>query len=260
MVTSLFILVDWHAEDSQSLERIRHTSDQHRNCSRCQQLVAQEGAGWGPQREVDFDLLTFSLPHRRTTIAVFRHFDSSVQLLLCSLQVGDAGEWKQNHSGEIWGGGPRMVWSFSDSHPPGPGGGNQHAKGSVSCHHRGQGKACCWAAKRKPAIPKLKTTKSFRLFLKPMLFFHTNCNILSCHQICQQITLCILCDQELRIRDDSYVKELKGQEEEQALLIDRMEDQIKTMTKAYREELAQLEVRLHLQCCVANLYVLKLNR
>lgn len=55
---------------------------------------------------------------------------------------------------------------------------------------------------------------------------------------------CILCDQELRIRDDSYVKELKGQEEELALLIERMEDQIKTMTKAYREELAQLEVGL----------------
>lgn len=54
------------------------------------------------------------------------------------------------------------------------------------------------------------------------------------------------CDQELRIRDDSYVKELKGQEEELALLIERMEDQIKTMTRAYREELAQLEVRLGL--------------
>lgn len=40
------------------------------------------------------------------------------------------------------------------------------------------------------------------------------------------------------------MKELKGQEEELALLIERMEDQIKTMTKAYREELAQLEVGL----------------
>lgn len=38
------------------------------------------------------------------------------------------------------------------------------------------------------------------------------------------------------------MKELKGQEDELALLIERMEDQIKTMTKAYREELAQLEV------------------
>lgn len=51
-------------------------------------------------------------------------------------------------------------------------------------------------------------------------------------------------DQELRIRDDSYVKELKRQEEELGQLIVRMEDQIKTMTRAYREELAQLEVRL----------------
>lgn len=42
------------------------------------------------------------------------------------------------------------------------------------------------------------------------------------------------------------MKELKGQEEELTLLIERMEDQIKTMTRAYREELAQLEVRLGL--------------
>lgn len=70
-------------------------------------------------------------------------------------------------------------------------------------------------------------------------FYPVKCNILPR----LLITLCILGDQELRIRDDSYVKELKGQEEEQALLIERMEDQIKTMTTAYREELAQLEVR-----------------
>lgn len=64
------------------------------------------------------------------------------------------------------------------------------------------------------------------------------------------VTLCIVCYQELRIRDDSYVKELKGQEEELALLIKRMEDQIKTMTKAYREELAQLEVGLRMDISV----------
>lgn len=29
-------------------------------------------------------------------------------------------------------------------------------------------------------------------------------------------------------------------------MIERMEDQIKTLTKAYREELAQIEVGLHL--------------
>lgn len=54
----------------------------------------------------------------------------------------------------------------------------------------------------------------------------------------------ISCEQELRIRDDCYVKDLKRQEEELAMLIERMEDQIKTMTNAYREELAQLEVGL----------------
>lgn len=54
----------------------------------------------------------------------------------------------------------------------------------------------------------------------------------------------ISCEQELRIRDDCYVKDLKRQEEELGMLVERMEDQIKTMTNAYREELAQLEVGL----------------
>ncbi|XP_059213087.1 dynein regulatory complex protein 1 isoform X2 [Centropristis striata] len=47
--------------------------------------------------------------------------------------------------------------------------------------------------------------------------------------------------QELRVRDDRYVKDLRKQEEELALMMERMEDQIKTLTKAYREELAQME-------------------
>lgn len=60
MVTFLFMLVNWHSEDSQPPEGNRHISDQHRNCSRCQQLVVQEGARWSPQREVHTDTLTSS--------------------------------------------------------------------------------------------------------------------------------------------------------------------------------------------------------
>lgn len=53
-------------------------------------------------------------------------------------------------------------------------------------------------------------------------------------------------EQELKVRDDRYVKDLRKQEEELDLMMERMEDQIKTLTKAYREELAQIEVGLDL--------------
>ncbi len=49
-------------------------------------------------------------------------------------------------------------------------------------------------------------------------------------------------EQELKVGDDRYVKDLRKQAEELDLLMERMEDQIKTLTKAYREELAQIEV------------------
>uniref|UniRef100_A0A7N8XST3 Dynein regulatory complex protein 1 n=1 Tax=Mastacembelus armatus TaxID=205130 RepID=A0A7N8XST3_9TELE len=49
--------------------------------------------------------------------------------------------------------------------------------------------------------------------------------------------------QELKVRDDRYVKDLRKQAEELDLMMERMEDQIKTLTKAYREEMAQAEVR-----------------
>lgn len=60
------------------------------------------------------------------------------------------------------------------------------------------------------------------------------------------ITFRILSEQELKVRDDRYVKDLRKQEEELDLMMERMEDQIKTLTKAYREELAQIEVGLDL--------------
>ena len=48
--------------------------------------------------------------------------------------------------------------------------------------------------------------------------------------------------QELKSLDDHYVKDLKKQAEDVDLMIERMEEQIKNLTKAYREELLQIEV------------------
>ncbi|KAM4522031.1 dynein regulatory complex protein 1 isoform 1-T1 [Odontesthes bonariensis] len=50
--------------------------------------------------------------------------------------------------------------------------------------------------------------------------------------------------QELKLGDEKYVKNLRKNAEEIDLMIERMEDQIKILTKAYREELAQTE-RVH---------------
>ncbi|XP_065819921.1 dynein regulatory complex protein 1 isoform X1 [Labrus bergylta] len=47
--------------------------------------------------------------------------------------------------------------------------------------------------------------------------------------------------QELRVGDDRFVKDLRKHAEERDLMMERMEEQIKTLTKEYREELAQLE-------------------
>ncbi|XP_070705991.1 dynein regulatory complex protein 1 [Pempheris klunzingeri] len=47
--------------------------------------------------------------------------------------------------------------------------------------------------------------------------------------------------QELKVGDDRYVKDLRRQAEELDLMMERMEEQMKTLTKAYREELAQME-------------------
>ncbi|XP_047430144.1 dynein regulatory complex protein 1 [Mugil cephalus] len=47
--------------------------------------------------------------------------------------------------------------------------------------------------------------------------------------------------QELKVRDDRYVRNLKKNDEEIDLMIERMEEQIKVLTKAYREELDHVE-------------------
>lgn len=47
--------------------------------------------------------------------------------------------------------------------------------------------------------------------------------------------------QELKTKDDEYIKDLKKQADDVDLLIERMEEQIKNVTKSYREELRQIE-------------------
>lgn len=52
------------------------------------------------------------------------------------------------------------------------------------------------------------------------------------------------------------MKDLRKQAEELDLMMERMEEQIKTLTKAYREEVAQIEVGLDLgKEAINNLYV-----
>ena len=46
---------------------------------------------------------------------------------------------------------------------------------------------------------------------------------------------------ELKAKDDEYVKHLKKQAEDVDLVLERMEEQAKTLMKAYHEELAQIE-------------------
>ncbi|CAH3150788.1 unnamed protein product [Pocillopora meandrina] len=47
--------------------------------------------------------------------------------------------------------------------------------------------------------------------------------------------------QELKAKDDQYVKDLKKAAEDVDLMVERMEEQMKHLTKAYREELTQIE-------------------
>ncbi|CAK8681370.1 dynein regulatory complex protein 1-like [Clavelina lepadiformis] len=46
---------------------------------------------------------------------------------------------------------------------------------------------------------------------------------------------------ELKQKDDEYVKDLKKQSEDVDLMIERMEEQVKNLTKSYRDELLQIE-------------------
>lgn len=48
--------------------------------------------------------------------------------------------------------------------------------------------------------------------------------------------------QELKLKDDQYVKDLKRQAEDIDLIIERMDEQVKQLTSAYREELGEIEV------------------
>ena len=50
--------------------------------------------------------------------------------------------------------------------------------------------------------------------------------------------------QELKGKDDQYVKDLKKQAEDVDLMIERMEEQIKNLTKALRQEMKEIEVSL----------------
>nr|XP_020444262.1 dynein regulatory complex protein 1-like [Monopterus albus] len=52
--------------------------------------------------------------------------------------------------------------------------------------------------------------------------------------------------QELKAGDDRYVKDLRRQAEELDLMMERMDDQLKTLTKTYREEMTQNEVEPNL--------------
>ncbi|XP_071987938.1 dynein regulatory complex protein 1 [Engystomops pustulosus] len=47
--------------------------------------------------------------------------------------------------------------------------------------------------------------------------------------------------QELRRKDDQYVKDLKKQSEDISLLIERMEEQVQSLSKTYRQELLHIE-------------------
>ena len=49
--------------------------------------------------------------------------------------------------------------------------------------------------------------------------------------------------QEQKARDEHYVKERKRQAEEADLMIEMMEEQVKTLTRNNREELDHIEVR-----------------
>ncbi|XP_075782059.1 dynein regulatory complex protein 1 [Pelodiscus sinensis] len=53
--------------------------------------------------------------------------------------------------------------------------------------------------------------------------------------------------QELKSKDDQYVKDLKKQADDISLLLDRMEEQIKNLMKTYRRELTQIEKAFELE-------------
>lgn len=64
---------------------------------------------------------------------------------------------------------------------------------------------------------------------------------------------------ELKSLDDYYVKDLKKQAEDVDLMIERMEEQIKNLTKAYREELLQIEVFFFWNRCFCSVLYFKVQ-
>ena len=63
----------------------------------------------------------------------------------------------------------------------------------------------------------------------------------NCAEECVECTVCMLYCQELKSRDDQYVKYLKKQAEEVDLVLERMEEQGHTLLKAHRQEMSQIE-------------------
>ena len=59
---------------------------------------------------------------------------------------------------------------------------------------------------------------------------------------CSGLNVFISFLQELKQKDDQYVKDLKKQAEDIDLLIERMDEQVKQLTKADRQELGHIEV------------------
>lgn len=53
--------------------------------------------------------------------------------------------------------------------------------------------------------------------------------------------------QELKMKDDQYVKDLKKQSDDICLLLERMEEQVKSVTKSFRQELLNIEKAFELE-------------
>lgn len=53
---------------------------------------------------------------------------------------------------------------------------------------------------------------------------------------------CLLTIQDLKAKDDQYVKDLKKMAEDVDLMVERMEEQIQNVIKAHQEELEEIEV------------------
>lgn len=87
----------------------------------------------------------------------------------------------------------------------------------------------------------LLLTGSFKTHL--LMSNYNKVNITFFFVILDFITSLHCAEQELKLGDDCYVKDLRKNKEEIDQMIDRMEDQIKTQTQTYWKEMAQIMVR-----------------